>query len=120
MGVVSHQEWHPRYRHTQWVAQSAESTRRLQRWMARRGARAEELRRNVVSTRKGTMMATVAITPDQDAVVAEIFVAAPPSRVFEAITDPKQVPQWWGQQGMYRITEWLSLIHISEPTRLLS
>jgi uncharacterized protein YndB with AHSA1/START domain len=52
------------------------------------------------------MMATVAITPDQDAVVAEIFVAAPPARVFEAITDPKQVPQWWGQQGMYRITEW--------------
>ena len=51
-------------------------------------------------------MATVAITPDQDAVVAEIFVAAPPARVFEAITDPKQVPQWWGQQGMYRITEW--------------
>ena len=48
-------------------------------------------------------MATVAITPDQDAVVAEIFVAAPPSRVFEAITDPKQVPQWWGQQGMQEL-----------------
>jgi len=51
-------------------------------------------------------MATMAITPDQDAVVGEIFIAAPPARVFEAITDPNQVPRWWGQQGMYRITEW--------------
>lgn len=51
-------------------------------------------------------MATVAITPDQDAVVAEIFIAAPPARVFQAITDPNQMPKWWGQQGMYRITEW--------------
>lgn len=46
------------------------------------------------------------ITPDQDAVVGEIVIAAPPARVFEAITDPSQVPRWWGQQGMYRITEW--------------
>jgi uncharacterized protein YndB with AHSA1/START domain len=35
-------------------------------------------------------MATASITPDQDAVTAEIFVAAPPERVFQAITDPKQ------------------------------
>jgi uncharacterized protein YndB with AHSA1/START domain len=51
-------------------------------------------------------MATVAITADQDAVVGEIFIAAPPSRVFEAITDPNQMPLWWGQKGLYRITEW--------------
>ena len=50
-------------------------------------------------------MATAQITPDHDAVVVEIFVAAPPARVFEAITDPKQTAQWWGQKGMYRITE---------------
>src|SRR5215475_6089661 len=49
-------------------------------------------------------MATVAITPDQDVVEAEIFVAAPPARVFEAITDPAQTAQWWGQKGMYRTT----------------
>jgi len=41
-------------------------------------------------------MATATITPDQDAIVAEIFIAAPPARVFEAITDPKQRAQWWG------------------------
>jgi uncharacterized protein YndB with AHSA1/START domain len=50
-------------------------------------------------------MATAVITPDQNTVVAEVFIAAPPARVFEAITDPKQMPQWWGQEGMYRITE---------------
>jgi len=51
-------------------------------------------------------MATSAISPNQDVVVAEIFIAAPPERVFQAITDPNQMPQWWGQQGLYRITEW--------------
>jgi len=50
-------------------------------------------------------MATIEITPDQDTVVAEIFIAAPPERVFQAITDPAQTSQWWGQNGMYRITE---------------
>jgi uncharacterized protein YndB with AHSA1/START domain len=49
-------------------------------------------------------MATTAISPDQNVVTAEIFIAAPPERVFQAITDPTQTPQWWGQQGMYRIT----------------
>jgi uncharacterized protein YndB with AHSA1/START domain len=53
-------------------------------------------------------MATATITPDQDAIHAEIFVAASPERVFEAITDPSQVPLWWGQTGMYRTTEWQS------------
>lgn len=49
-------------------------------------------------------MATTSITPDQDAVIAEIFVAAPPERVFQAITDPAQTSQWWGQKGAYRVT----------------
>jgi len=51
-------------------------------------------------------MATATIIPDQSIIVAEIFIAAPPARVFEAITDPHQAPRWWGQEGMYRITEW--------------
>ena len=50
-------------------------------------------------------MATAQVLADNDAVVAEIFVAAPPSRVFEAITDPKQTAQWWGQKGRYKLTE---------------
>jgi uncharacterized protein YndB with AHSA1/START domain len=41
-------------------------------------------------------MATASITPDHDTILAEVFIAAPPARVFEAITDPKQRAQWWG------------------------
>jgi len=51
-------------------------------------------------------MATAVVTPDTDAVLADIFVAAPPERVFEAISDPKQLMQWWGQTGMYRANKW--------------
>jgi uncharacterized protein YndB with AHSA1/START domain len=50
-------------------------------------------------------MATATITPDKNTVVAEIFIAAPPARVFEAISDPKQTARWWGQAGLYRLTE---------------
>jgi len=50
-------------------------------------------------------MATATITPDQDAVVAEIFIAAPPARVFQAISDPSQLPRWWGQTGLYNVTK---------------
>jgi uncharacterized protein YndB with AHSA1/START domain len=50
-------------------------------------------------------MATATISPDQDVVQAEIFIAAPPERVFHAITDPSQMPKWWGQSTTYRLTE---------------
>jgi len=50
-------------------------------------------------------MATATITPDHDTVLAEIFIAAPPERVFQAISDPNQLSQWWGERGLYRITE---------------
>ena len=50
-------------------------------------------------------MATTQITPDNNAVLAEVFIAAPPDRVFQALTDPAQMPLWWGEKGMYRITE---------------
>jgi len=39
------------------------------------------------------MAASVSTT--QDAVIAEIEIAAPPQRVFQALMDPKQVMQWW-------------------------
>jgi uncharacterized protein YndB with AHSA1/START domain len=50
-------------------------------------------------------MATATVTPDQNAVLSEVFIAAPPDRVFQAITDPSQMARWWGQAGVYRITE---------------
>jgi uncharacterized protein YndB with AHSA1/START domain len=40
-------------------------------------------------------MATTVVTPDRDAIVSEIFIAAPPERVFQALIDPQQVRQWW-------------------------
>jgi len=42
--------------------------------------------------------ATSQITPDNDAILAEVFIAAPPARVFEAIADPRQRAQWWGMK----------------------
>ena len=50
-------------------------------------------------------MATTVVTPDQNAVVSEIEIAAPAERVFQAISDPGQLSQWWGERGLYRITE---------------
>jgi uncharacterized protein YndB with AHSA1/START domain len=49
-------------------------------------------------------MATASFTPNHDAVTVEMLIAAPPARVFQAITDPKQTAQWWGQKGLYRLT----------------
>jgi uncharacterized protein YndB with AHSA1/START domain len=49
-------------------------------------------------------MATATITSDKNAVVAEIFIAAPPARVFQAISDPAQPAKWWGQSGLYHVT----------------
>jgi len=40
-------------------------------------------------------MASIVVTPDQDALVSEVHIAAPPDRVFQALIDPKQVMQWW-------------------------
>ncbi len=40
-------------------------------------------------------MASITVTPDQDALVSEIHIAAPPERIFKALIDPKQVLQWW-------------------------
>ncbi len=40
-------------------------------------------------------MTTAAVTPNQDALVSEIHIAAPPERVFQAIIDEKKVMQWW-------------------------
>ena len=49
-------------------------------------------------------MATATLTPDKDAVTVELFIAAPPQRVFQAISDPQQTSKWWGQKGLYRLT----------------
>jgi uncharacterized protein YndB with AHSA1/START domain len=40
-------------------------------------------------------MASITVTPDQDALVSEIHIAASPEQVFKALIDPKQVLKWW-------------------------
>jgi uncharacterized protein YndB with AHSA1/START domain len=41
------------------------------------------------------LMPKVIATSDNDALLAEIHIAAPPERVFAAISDPKQQRIWW-------------------------
>lgn len=53
-------------------------------------------------------MATSKLTPDSDEIVTEIHIAAPPDRVFQALIDPQEVLKWWGQEGVYRCTEFTS------------
>lgn len=38
-------------------------------------------------------------------VMATVDIAAPPERVFRAITDPKEIPKWWGSDDLYRTEE---------------
>ena len=45
------------------------------------------------------------ISADNEIVKCEIFIAAPRERVFDALTDPKQAMQWWGQKEGYNLTE---------------
>jgi len=39
--------------------------------------------------------AIVTVTPDQDAIVSEIHIAAPPERVFRALTDAGELQRWF-------------------------
>lgn len=52
-----------------------------------------------------SIVPTSHITPDNDAVVAEIFIAAPRERIFQALTDPDQAVRWWGQNDKYHLTQ---------------
>lgn len=38
-------------------------------------------------------------------ILATVEIAATPERVFRAITDPKELPMWWGSDDTYRTTK---------------
>lgn len=57
-------------------------------------------------------MAVPQRTSNPDEIVSEIKIAAPPERVFRALTDPSQVVQWWGQAGIYRCTKFESDLRV--------
>jgi uncharacterized protein YndB with AHSA1/START domain len=46
-----------------------------------------------------------AVSPDPDAVTSEIEIAAPPDRVFRALTDPRQLFAWWGAEPSVELLE---------------
>jgi len=50
-------------------------------------------------------VATMIATHDGDAIISELYIAAPPERIFQALVEPQQVLQWWGQAGIYRSTQ---------------
>lgn len=40
-------------------------------------------------------MTTTIVTPDQDTIVADIQISAPPERVFKALTSPEELQRWF-------------------------
>jgi activator of Hsp90 ATPase-like protein len=50
-------------------------------------------------------VASMSLTANGDAIVSEIYIAAPAQRIFQALVEPQRVLQWWGQSGIYRCTE---------------
>ena len=44
------------------------------------------------------------ITPDNDVLTLELFIAAPRERIFQALTDPAQASKWWGRKDHYYFT----------------
>jgi uncharacterized protein YndB with AHSA1/START domain len=40
-------------------------------------------------------MSSTSVTPDQDAIVSEIDISAPPERVFKALSDASELKRWF-------------------------
>jgi uncharacterized protein YndB with AHSA1/START domain len=38
---------------------------------------------------------TSQVTPDNDVLTLELFIAAPRERIFQALTDPAEAAKWW-------------------------
>ena len=49
---------------------------------------------------------TARLDATEGAVRAEVEIAAPPDRVFQALTDPRQLAAWWGSFETYRTHDW--------------
>jgi uncharacterized protein YndB with AHSA1/START domain len=47
---------------------------------------------------------TAQITPDNDVLTLELFIAAPRERIFQALTDPAEAAKWWGRKDHYYFT----------------
>jgi len=56
------------------------------------------------------MSATVRIIDEN--IVGELEVAAPPERVFAALSDPAELAAWWGSKDTYRTFDWESDLRV--------
>ena len=56
------------------------------------------------------MSPTVRIIDEK--IVGEVEVAAPPERVYAALTDPAELAAWWGSGEEYRTFEWESDLRV--------
>jgi uncharacterized protein YndB with AHSA1/START domain len=43
---------------------------------------------------------------EQGTILAQVEIAAPPARVFKALTDSAEVMRWWGSPELYTTTSW--------------
>lgn len=41
-----------------------------------------------------------------DSIVGEVFIEASPEAVFAALTDPKKLATWWGDDATYHADQW--------------
>jgi uncharacterized protein YndB with AHSA1/START domain len=67
--------------------------------------------------REAHTMENISNAISQDAIEAEVFIAAPPERVFQALIEPQEVLAWWGQAGVYRCTEFNSDLRVGGKWR---
>ena len=51
---------------------------------------------------------TATANVEQGTISAVVEIAAPPEAVFRALTDPKELEQWWGSDTDYRTFGWVS------------
>ena len=52
-------------------------------------------------------MPNAVITPDQDSVICEVEIAAPPEKIFQALTSSDLLMRWWnGGDGPFRAKVW--------------
>ena len=58
------------------------------------------------------------VSSDRDVLVSEIQIAAAPERVFQTLIDPAQVPQWWGQKGLYRCQTYQADLRVGGEWRM--
>jgi uncharacterized protein YndB with AHSA1/START domain len=54
-----------------------------------------------------TELPNAVVTPDHDAVICEVEIAAPAEKIFQALTSTDQLMQWWdGSDGPCRVKVW--------------